>query len=116
MDAELQEVFNLAVSKGVNLFDTADSYGTGKLNGRSELLLGKFIREYPGTNPSTHRHQFIRKISLSSQYSPTLPVETCIGGVKRHLHIGELRVAMRELELALACQDKLILTRDSTDN
>jgi pyridoxine 4-dehydrogenase len=47
MDAELQEVFNLAVSKGINLFDTADSYGTGKLNGR-ELLLGKFIREYPG--------------------------------------------------------------------
>ena len=27
MDAELQEVFNLAVSSGVNLFDTADSYG-----------------------------------------------------------------------------------------
>ena len=34
MDTELQEVFNLAASKGVNLFDTADSYGTGRLNGR----------------------------------------------------------------------------------
>jgi pyridoxine 4-dehydrogenase len=42
------QLLNLAVSKGINLFDTADSYGTGKLNGRSELLLGKFIREYPG--------------------------------------------------------------------
>lgn len=48
MDDELQEVFNLAVKYGINLFDTADSYGTGKLNGRSELLLGKFIREFPG--------------------------------------------------------------------
>lgn len=27
MDAELQEVFNLMVSKGINIFDTADSYG-----------------------------------------------------------------------------------------
>ena len=26
-DAELQEVFNFVVSRGVNLFDTADSYG-----------------------------------------------------------------------------------------
>ncbi|KAF5835808.1 NADP-dependent oxidoreductase domain-containing protein [Dunaliella salina] len=48
MDGELQEVFNLAVSQGVNLFDTADSYGTGKLNGKSELLLGEFSKSYPG--------------------------------------------------------------------
>jgi pyridoxine 4-dehydrogenase len=48
MDEELQRVFNFAISKGINFFDTADSYGTGKLNGRSELLLGKFIREYRG--------------------------------------------------------------------
>ena len=26
-DAELQEVFNFVVSRGINLFDTADSYG-----------------------------------------------------------------------------------------
>ncbi|MGQ4649481.1 aldo/keto reductase [Lyngbya aestuarii] len=48
MDDELQAVFNLCVSKGVTLFDTGDSYGTGKLKGRSELLLGKFDREYLG--------------------------------------------------------------------
>ena len=50
MDSQLQEVFNLCVSKGVTLFDTGDSYGTGKLNGRSEQLLGKFAREYRGAN------------------------------------------------------------------
>ncbi len=33
------QVFNLVVSKGINFFDTADSYGTGRLNGKSEQLL-----------------------------------------------------------------------------
>jgi pyridoxine 4-dehydrogenase len=34
------------VSNGVNIFDTGDSYGIGlgDMNGRSELLLGQFIR------------------------------------------------------------------------
>ncbi|WRX17232.1 Pyruvate kinase [Theobroma cacao] len=45
-DNELQQVFNLAVEDDINLFDTADSYGTGKLNGQSEKLLGKSIREF----------------------------------------------------------------------
>ncbi|GCL43545.1 MULTISPECIES: aldo/keto reductase [Nostocales] len=50
MDNQLQEVFNLCVSSGVTLFDTGDSYGTGKLKGRSELLLGRFSQAYPGIN------------------------------------------------------------------
>ncbi len=50
MDNQLQEVFNLCVSNGVTLFDTGDSYGTGRLNGRSEQLLGQFSREYQGAN------------------------------------------------------------------
>ncbi|NET88313.1 MAG: aldo/keto reductase [Kamptonema sp. SIO1D9] len=50
MDRQLQEVFNLCVSNGVTLFDTGDSYGTGKLNGRSESLLGQFSTEYSGLN------------------------------------------------------------------
>ncbi|MBO3458274.1 aldo/keto reductase [Aetokthonos hydrillicola Thurmond2011] len=48
MDNQLQEIFNLCVRNGVTLFDTGDSYGTGRLNGRSELLLGKFSKEYLG--------------------------------------------------------------------
>ncbi|NJK55862.1 MAG: aldo/keto reductase [Pleurocapsa sp. SU_5_0] len=50
MDRQLQEVFDLCVSNGVTLFDTGDSYGTGKLNGQSEKLLGKFEQEYQGIN------------------------------------------------------------------
>lgn len=48
MDSQLQDTFNLALDNGINLFDTADSYGTGRLNGQSEKLLGKFIREFQG--------------------------------------------------------------------
>lgn len=50
MDEELQAAFNLCVSNGVTLFDTGDSYGTGKLNGRSEQLLGQFSKQYEGAN------------------------------------------------------------------
>lgn len=50
MDSQLQAVFNLCVSNGVTLFDTGDSYGTGKLNGRSEQLLGQFSQAYQGVN------------------------------------------------------------------
>ncbi|NER00897.1 MAG: aldo/keto reductase, partial [Cyanothece sp. SIO2G6] len=51
MDAQLQDVFNLCVQNGVTLFDTGDSYGTGKLNGQSEKLLGRFTQEY------VHHHE-----------------------------------------------------------
>jgi aryl-alcohol dehydrogenase-like predicted oxidoreductase len=39
-DDDLQEAFNVSMEAGVNFFDTAEVYGSG----RSELLLGKFIR------------------------------------------------------------------------
>lgn len=52
MDQQLQEVFNLHVSQGVTWFDTGDSYGTGRLNGRSETLLGQFCRQYQGDHQS----------------------------------------------------------------
>lgn len=52
--AAQQEVYNLCIRAGVNLFDTADSYGTGALNGQSEKLLGKFMAEYPGCVGSPH--------------------------------------------------------------
>mgnify|MGYP001330139021 CR=1 FL=1 len=41
-DQPLEEAFNSAISSGLNFIDTADSYGTGQLNGRSEELLGIF--------------------------------------------------------------------------
>ncbi len=62
MDRQLQEVFNLMVSNGVTLFDTGDSYGTGKLNGRSESLLGQFYHQYQGA----HREEICLATKLAA--------------------------------------------------
>ena len=44
-DPTLESVFDRAVGRGINLFDTADSYGTGNgLDGREAVLLGEFLR------------------------------------------------------------------------
>jgi pyridoxine 4-dehydrogenase len=48
MDEALQSVFNYCVAHGVTVFDTGDSYGTGQLKGRSERLLGQFLKDYHG--------------------------------------------------------------------
>ena len=46
-DNDLRETYTEALKRGFNLIDSADSYGTGKLNGRSEELLGKFLLDTP---------------------------------------------------------------------
>ncbi len=45
-DKELYEAYRIVRNAGVTLFDTADSYGTLDLNGRAEILLGLFERQY----------------------------------------------------------------------
>ena len=41
-DRRLSEAFRLAIQGGIRFFDSGDSYGTGRLAGRSEVLLGRF--------------------------------------------------------------------------
>ena len=48
-DDDLRETYNEALRRGFDLIDTADSYGTGNLQGRSELLIGKFLLNTPST-------------------------------------------------------------------
>ena len=71
MDPELQGVFDLATSSGINLFDTADSYGTGRLNGRSEKLLGQFIQEYPGSDAVRSNIHVATKVHVCQFHAPT---------------------------------------------
>jgi pyridoxine 4-dehydrogenase len=47
LDPQLQATFERAVELGFTLFDTADSYGTGRFQGRSESLLGQFVTALP---------------------------------------------------------------------
>ena len=44
-DEALENTFNEVLKLGVNWFDTADSYGTGDLEGRAEELLGTFKKK-----------------------------------------------------------------------
>jgi pyridoxine 4-dehydrogenase len=44
-DAVLEATFRRCLEVGLDFFDTADSYGTGRLNGRSEELLGRFASQ-----------------------------------------------------------------------
>ncbi len=46
-DHQLEATFARAVQLGLRFFDTADSYGTGRLQGRSEQLLGRFCAALP---------------------------------------------------------------------
>jgi len=46
-DEQLKACFDRALAVGLRFFDTADSYGTGRFNGRSEALLGTFCAAVP---------------------------------------------------------------------
>ncbi len=50
MDEALRQVFDTCMNNSVTLFDSGDSYGTGRLKGRSEVLLGQFAQSYAGRN------------------------------------------------------------------
>lgn len=52
-DPDLEATLSAAVQGGLSLVDTADSYGTGRFNGRSELLLGQFLKTM---DPSQRKH------------------------------------------------------------
>ena len=46
-DYDLRETYKEVLKRGFYLIDSADSYGTGEFNGRSEELLGKFLVDTP---------------------------------------------------------------------
>ena len=43
-DEDLYETFSEALKRGFSFIDTADSYGTGSLSGKSEKLIGQFLQ------------------------------------------------------------------------
>ncbi|MBE9139601.1 aldo/keto reductase [Nodosilinea sp. LEGE 07088] len=82
MDGDLQQVFNHCLSHGVTLFDSGDSYGTGRLNGRSETLLGQFAQDYDGP----HRENLCLATKLAAypwRLTPGLVVKAGAASVRR---------------------------------
>lgn len=62
-DKSLNQAFDFVVSKGVTWFDTADSYGTGKLSGRSETLLGQFLSKI-------EKQEIANKVNIITKLAP----------------------------------------------
>ncbi|MEB3258475.1 MAG: aldo/keto reductase [Cyanobacteriota bacterium] len=52
-DCQIEATFQRAIALGLPFFDTADSYGTGRWNGRSETLLGAWCAALPAKTRDT---------------------------------------------------------------
>ncbi len=61
-DILLKKTFFDAINGGLDLIDTADSYGTGELLGQSEKLIGNFLEELPKRK--------IQKITIATKLAP----------------------------------------------
>ena len=61
-DILLKKTFFDAINGGLDLIDTADSYGTGRLFGQSEKLIGNFLKEIP--------QKKLKKITIATKLAP----------------------------------------------
>tara|TARA_B100000945_G_scaffold53453_1_gene38860 strand:+ start:985 stop:1956 length:972 start_codon:yes stop_codon:yes gene_type:complete len=61
-DILLKKTFFDAINGGLDLIDTADSYGTGSLFGQSEKLIGNFVEELPKRK--------LKKITIATKLAP----------------------------------------------
>jgi len=61
-DILLKKTFFDAIDGGLDLVDTADSYGTGSLFGQSEKLIGNFLEELPKRK--------LKKITVATKLAP----------------------------------------------
>ena len=84
-DPDLAATLSAAVQGGLTLVDTADSYGTGRLNGRSELLLGQFLR---AMDPSQSQ-----QLKVATKLAP-FPWRLGRGGFKRAFAASKKRVGV----------------------
>jgi len=61
-DILLKKTFFDAINGGLDLVDTADSYGTGSFFGQSEKLIGNFLEELPKRK--------LKKITIATKLAP----------------------------------------------
>ena len=61
-DILLKKTFFDAINGGLDLIDSADSYGTGSLFGQSEKLIGNFLEELPKRK--------LKKITIATKLAP----------------------------------------------
>ncbi len=117
-DEAVTQVVNTALEQGINLFDTADTYGQGAserllgqaLRGRRQdaLIATKFGMPRAGEDPNQHRGapEYIRASAEASlrrlgvevidiyqmhQPDPTTPIAETLGGLHELVEVGKVR-------------------------
>ena len=91
-DNDLFEAYKEALKCGYTFIDTADSYGTGRFNGRSEKLLGSFLSQTSIAEK--------KKIQIATKLAPypwrlgrsgfTLPFKNSLARLNNNLDIVQL--------------------------
>ncbi len=102
-DTELQEAFDYVLSKGITFYDSGDSYGTGRLEGRAETLLGKFIREHDYSEGSVRSTEDVYVATKIAPYPFRLgrnSIKKAMGGSSRRLDRGRFGVDIGQLHWA----------------
>ena len=82
-DILLKKTFFDAIDGGLDLIDTADSYGTGSLFGQSEKLIGDFLEELPKRK--------LRKITIATKLAP-FPWRLGRNGLHKAFHESNRRL------------------------
>jgi pyridoxine 4-dehydrogenase len=82
-DGLLEVTFRRALELGLSFVDTADSYGTGRWNGRSEVLLGRFCTALP---PDLQR-----RVRVATKLAP-FPWRLGRGGLRRAFQASRRRL------------------------
>jgi len=82
-DILLKKTFFDAIDGGLDLVDTADSYGTGRFFGQSEKLIGDFLQELPKRK--------LKKITIATKLAP-FPWRIGRNGLKKAFHESNKRL------------------------
>jgi aryl-alcohol dehydrogenase-like predicted oxidoreductase len=86
-DETALDTLNAAADAGVNFFDTADVYGLG----RSETLIGRFLRERPGN--------YLVATKLGRFPEPGWPANFSAESIRAHTEASLRRLGMETIEL-----------------
>ena len=82
-DILLKKTFYDAIEGGLDLIDSADSYGTGTLFGQSENLIGDFLEELPTRK--------LKKITIATKLAP-FPWRIGRNGLNKAFHESNQRL------------------------
>jgi pyridoxine 4-dehydrogenase len=120
-DEDIYEAYRAVRDAGVSIFDTADSYGTLDLNGRAEILLGRFERRYldekmADSNESNKQNQqnffsaFVNNQANEKKMPPSQQVATKLAPYPWRITpssmVNAVEASLKRLE-----QDKLTLAQ-----